>query len=680
MRNLKTLAILVTAFAALTANAPLAAAAGLTPENVVDLKSVSEVAISPDGEHVAYVLRVPRSADEERGQDHREIWVLSTFRGQGRRFVWGSGEAWSPQWAPDGTRIAFMSDRASSDGPTDGGDEDEIAEDQVYVISLSGGEARRVTASKTPVARFEWSPDGKEIAYVAEDPKTEEEKEREEKGEDWTVVDKNLKPRRLWVVDVESGKAREVTTTDISVWDFNWAPDGSRFVVTTTEQPLIDDYYMFQKIQIVPASGGAPAPVCDTPGKLEPPKWSPDGRRIAFRAGVSSNDPFAGSVFVVTAPSGEAVNLTPDIKATVTEVDWLGDDTLVFLAYEGTKTTLNTMNADGGDLKKVSKDGPIFTSFSFSDDGKLAALTASTYENPRELYIWKKGGLFSHGVGSMDRHTFSNPELDEVELAPQEVVRWTSADGTEIEGILMKPLNYAEGTRYPLVVQVHGGPEGAYMDGWTTSFYGWSQCLAAKGYVVLMPNYRGSIGRGVAFSKADHKDMGGMEFMDLISGVDYLVSLGVVDKDRVGMGGTSYGGYMSALAGTAHSDRFVATVDHAGICDWNSFTGTTDIPYEMCMVHWDLWVFDDPKLCWERSPIAHVAKTNSPILIVHGKDDHRVDPCQAREFYTALKEKGVDTELVLYPRESHGLSERAHRLDYMNRVIAWFDKYLMGGM
>jgi dipeptidyl aminopeptidase/acylaminoacyl peptidase len=437
---------------------------------------------------------------------------------------------------------------------------------------------------------------------------------------------------------------------------------------------------MFKEIQIVPAAGGAPSPVCDTPGKLGPPKWSPDGGRIAFRAGVSSNDPFAGSIFVVAAPSGEPVNLTPDIEATVAEVDWLDMDTLVFLAFDGTKTTLNKMSPDGGGIKKISKDGPAFTSFSFSEDGNLAALTASTFEHPRELYLWKKGGLFSRGVGSMERLTFSNPGLDAVDLAPQEVVSWTSVDGKEIQGVLMRPLSYQEGTRYPLVVQVHGGPEGVYLDGWTTSFYGWSQCLAAKGYAVLMPNYRGSIGRGVAFSKGDHKDLGGKEFADVLSGVDHLVNLGLVDADRVGMGGTSYGGYMSALAATAHSDRFAATVDHAGISDWNSFTGTTDIPYEMCMVHWDLWVFDDPELCWDRSPIAHVSETNAPVLIVHGRDDHRVDPCQASEFYTALKEKGVDTELVFYPRESHGLSERAHRLDYMNRVLAWFDKHLVGGM
>ncbi len=661
---------------ALVTHASGVSADGLSPEVVVGLKSVSDAVISPDGDYVAYVMRVPSGPDEAKGEDHYEIWVASTFRGEHRRFVYGLGDSRAPQWSPDGTHMAFLSDRPSPDREGDG-DEDSERKNQVYVISMRGGEARQVTRSETAVKSFQWSPDGRLIAYVASDPKAEEEKEKEKRGEDWIVVDENLKPRRLWAVDVETGDAHRVTTTDISVWDFDWSPDGAHIAVSTTEQPRVDDSYMFKKLQIVPASGGEPARVCETWGKLGPPRWSPDGRHIAFRAAVSANDPYAGSVFVVSAPSGEAVNLTPDIEATVTSVDWMEEDELVFLSYEGTKTALNTIGADGEGLKRITKDGPVFYSFSFSEDGSVAAVIASTYKHPAELYLWKKGGIFSRGVGSVDRETFSNPVLNEIEFARQEVVRWSSVDGLEIEGLLMRPLDYVEGTRYPLVVQVHGGPEGVYLDGWNNNPYRWTQCLAARGYVVLMPNYRGSIGRGVAFSKGDHGDLGGAEFQDLLTGVDYLIELGLVDEGRVGMGGTSYGGYMSALAATAHTERFAATIDHAGISNWHSFTGTTDIPYEMCMVHWDFWVYDNPDIVWERSPIAHVNKADTPVLIVHGKADDRVDSGQAWELYTALKVKGVESELVLYPREGHGFRERAHRLDYMKRAIDWFDKHLM---
>jgi dipeptidyl aminopeptidase/acylaminoacyl peptidase len=417
---------------------------------------------------------------------------------------------------------------------------------------------------------------------------------------------------------------------------------------------------MYKKLYTVPVSGGEPVPLCETEGKLGAPHWSPDGKHIAFRGAVSLNDPFAGSVFVLELRSSEVRNLTPDLPATVTSVGWQDHETLMFAAIEGTKTTLNTIGVKGDGIKTVFSGDPAFFDFTLSGDGGRAALPASTSRHPSEVFLWKRGGLFSRGVGKMTRLTDVNPALKDIDLAPQEVVRWQAKDGLEIEGVLLKPLDYREGAQYPLVVQVHGGPEGAYIDGWTTSWGRWSQILAAKGYVVLMPNFRASIGRGVEFSKADHRD------------------LGLVDKDRVGIGGTSYGGYLSAWAATAHSDRFAAAVDNAGISNWISFTGTTDIPYEMCIVHWDYWVFDDPEIAWKRSPMAHLGKANTPLLICHGNADRRVHPEQAMQLYTALKHKGIETELVLYPRAGHGYGERAHRLDYMTRAIEWFDDHLKG--
>ncbi|MFQ6618777.1 MAG: alpha/beta hydrolase family protein, partial [Fidelibacterota bacterium] len=200
--------------------------------------------------------------------------------------------------------------------------------------------------------------------------------------------------------------------------------------------------------------------------------------------------------------------------------------------------------------------------------------------------------------------------------------------------------------------------------------------LAAEGYIVFMPNYRGSIGRGVNFSKGDHKDLGGREFQDVLEGIDYLVDQGFVDPERVGMGGGSYGGYFSALAATLYSERFAAAVVFAGISNWYSFTGTTDIPYEMSLVHWNLWTYDEPQLTWERSPLAHLDKARTPTLIVHGEKDLRVPVGQSRELYRGLEMKGVDTRLVIYPREPHGLREREHQLDFINRVMEWYDTYV----
>jgi dipeptidyl aminopeptidase/acylaminoacyl peptidase len=675
---MKTIKIVSCVFVLMLILAPASYSAGLTPETVVDLKSVSAAVMSPDGRYIAYTMRLPRTPDEEVGGDHYEIWVVSTFQRTHRSFVTGSGDAHDAQWSPDGEQLAFMSDRPSTE--SGGDDDDDIGETQVYTISISGGEARQLTKAKTSVRSFKWSPDGKHIAYVASDPVTDEEQEAIDRGEDWEVVDKNLKPRRMWSLDVEMRESHIVTTTDISVWELCWSPDGTQLVFSATDLPRTDDALMLKQLYTVPAGGGEPSQVCTTWGKLGTPRWSPDGRHIAFRAGVSRNDPSVGTIFVVETPSGEPVNVTPEIEATVSSVRWLDGETLAFAAMEGTKTSLNTIKVNGEDRKTISKDGVIFFDFSFSGDRKQAAVVANSRTHPAELYLWTKGGLLSRGVGNMERLTFSNPGLDGIELAPQEVVSWTSSDGLEIEGILIKPLDYEEGTRYPLVVQVHGGPEGVRLDGWNTYYTNWSQCLAAKGYVVLMPNFRGSIGRGVAFCKSDHGDLGGMDFEDIFSGIDFLVDGGLVDGDRVGIGGSSYGGFISSLAATAHSERFAAAVSHAGISNWHSFTGTTDIPYEMCITHWNFWIYDNPEIVWDRSAVMHIDKANTPTLIVHGKADARVHPGQSWELYTALKVKGVETELVLYPREGHGFGERAHRLDYFNRVLAWYDRYLVGGM
>jgi len=251
-------------------------------------------------------------------------------------------------------------------------------------------------------------------------------------------------------------------------------------------------------------------------------------------------------------------------------------------------------------------------------------------------------------------------------------------NGLRIEGVYIHPLDAPAAGRAPLAILPHGGPEGISYDNWNTNPLYPAQVLAVNGYAVLMPNYRGSGGRGVEFSKADHRDLGGEEFEDVLLGIDDLAARGWVDRDRVGISGTSYGGYFSALAGTRYSDRFRLAIPFAGITNWVSFTGTTDIPVEMSEVHWDLWWWDNPGLAMDRSPVAHLNHARTPMLIGHGMADERVHPEQSIQLYQGLKLKGVPVELVLYPREPHGLRERAHQLDYMKRIVEWFDRYVKG--
>ncbi|MFQ5751342.1 MAG: alpha/beta fold hydrolase, partial [bacterium] len=632
----------------------------ITPEMVVDLQFTSSVTMDPTGKNIAYIKYQARKPDDKPGGRYSELWVVSTD-GTQKQFTHRPTGVSSPAWTPDGKGLTFLSRRSVQNDKT-----------QVYFIPVDGGEARPLTDSPTSIRSYHWSPDGKWIAYTTTEPQTDEEKKQQKAGQDWKVIDKNYKHHQLWAFEVASKKTHQIVKDKKSVWSFAWSPDSKQLVVQASETPKTDDSYMFKRLYTVSAAGGDLSPLTKTEGKLGSMAWSPDGKSIAFLAGVDKSDPATGGLFVVSASGGESKNILEGYKGTPSWLNWLDKKTLVFSAVEATISTFNSIPAKGGTITKLYPGNTGFSSVSFSNDKKSFACARSTNKHPAEVY-W--GKLKSD---KLIRLTRSNPELENIEFANQEEIRWQAKDGLEITGLLIKPLNYEQGKRSPLIVQVHGGPESAYVNGWNTSYGRWTQLLAARGYVVFMPNYRASTGRGVEYAKADHKDLAGKEFDDVLDGIDHLVDIGLVDPEKVGMGGGSYGGYFSVWAATKYSQRFKAAVVFAGITNWHSFMGTTDIPYEEALVHWDLWCYDEQALCWDRSPMAHINNARTPTLIAHGERDLRVPLSQGWELYTALKIKGVPTEFVIYPREPHGLRERAHQLDYINRALNWFDRYVKG--
>ncbi len=631
----------------------------ITPEMVADLKSVRQVALSPDAKHVAYILSTPRNAEDEIGSNYSEIWLVSTDGGAARQFTFKPINASQVQWSPGGEKISFRSTRK---------DFDENA--QVYAISIHGGEAAAVTNHNASVGSYAWSPDGKMIAFTSRDPESEEVKKAKKRGADQIVVDENFRHNRLWVWNVETGEAHKAYDADMTTWAFTWAPDGATLAIQATETTLIDDSYMYKKIYTVDAKGGEPKLLCKTEGKLGGMAFSPDGSQLAFAGAVDLSDPIAQSTFVVSANGGEPRNLTEGYQGSVNGIVWADDKSLLAFATEGTHSVFKTVNVENGNEKAVLSNGPVAASFDFNRKSGKFALVASTPSHPAEAYVTslKNGGV--------KRLTNSNPELAEVRMAKQEVVTWNGPDGLEIEGVLTYPLDYKSGQKYPLVLQIHGGPEGVSLNDWRTRAGYPVQVIAANGYFVLEPNYRGSGGKGVAFSKADHDDLGGKEFQDVLNGVDALIERGLVDGERIGTGGWSYGGYFSAWAATKHSKRFKASVMAAGISNWVSFSGTTDIPHEMALVHWNSYWYTERDLHWERSPLYHIKNAQTPTLVVHGQKDVRVHPGQGMEMYQSLKHNGVPTKLILYPREPHGLTEREHKIDYIRRVVDWYNRYL----
>jgi dipeptidyl aminopeptidase/acylaminoacyl peptidase len=633
----------------------------LTPEIIVSIRTITDAQLSPDGKTVAFQVGRPRTEDEKPGSAVGEIWTMPTRGGEPVRFTFNEKSDRSPRWSPDGKWIAFLSQR---------GDD----KTQVFIISTSGGEAQQLTKAENSVGIFKWSPDGNIIAYTMKEGKTKEESQAEKEGKDWIVADQNYKHTRLYAVNVTTKESKLITTQPLTVHDFDWSPDSRQLVLAAAETPLVDDSYMRTQLRIISADGGEAKLLVPTQGKLEHPRWSPDGKWIAWRGAVAMKDPYAGSVFIAPSAGGDAENLTAGYAGTATWLTWLPGslNTLAFVAIERQANVIHTISLS--DKKRIAlfTQPLVYSAASFSSDGKLMALAANTPSHPNELFFGETANK------APKRLTTFNPQLAELSLGEQEVIRWKSVDGWEIEGVLVKPVGYRKGKRYPTILQAHGGPESADLNGWLGSYSRWGQMLAGREFVTLYPNYRGSIGRGPEFAMADHRDMMGKEFDDMLAGIDYLVKEGIADANRVGVGGGSYRGYTGAWGATYGSDRFKAAVAWMGISNNVSKIGLTDIFWESQLVHWDAIMYDNYELFWDRSPIAHIKKANTPTLIIHGKEDPRVPIGQSQELYTALKWKGVPVEFVTYPREGHGVSEKAHQLDFMNRIAGWFEKYVKG--
>ncbi|NUO83622.1 S9 family peptidase, partial [candidate division KSB1 bacterium] len=419
----------------------------LTPETVVALKSVSSVAIDPTGKNIVYILRAPRAAEEETGAAFMELFVIPVSGGVARQFTYKPNGVSSLQWSPDGKWIYFAARRKEKD-----------EHNEVYRIAVDGGEAEQVSQSSNGVRQYLLSPDGKWIAYAMSDAQNEAEKKAAKLGNDVNTVDKNFKHYRLYVQAV-GGSAAKMIGGEMSVWEFEWSPDASQLVFQASPTPRTDDSYMFKKLYLVARDGSsAPKILTKTDGKLGHLAWSPDGKMIAYNAGVDETDPAAGSIFVVPATGGAAKNLSENYEGTVLWVDWLDNATLVFTATERSHTALNTMPATGGARKAIISSGYAFSTASTTADGKTFALAMSAFNHTSEAFV----GNFA--TKKVTRLTASNPELDQIKFAGAKEISWKAKDGLEITGLLMLPHDYQTGKKYPCIVQIHGGPESAYVE------------------------------------------------------------------------------------------------------------------------------------------------------------------------------------------------------------------------
>jgi len=641
----------------------------LSPEDASRIKRSYNARISPDGSAIAYTVYSQREPGDEPGGGYRELFLVSAENGKIRPFVTGEVNVSSPRFSPDGTRLAFLMRRG------------EGAKRQVWMIPVDGGESVPVTDFETGVSSFRWHPSGDRIAFVGTEPKTGTEKALEEKGYGFIYFEENLKDRNIYICDVntegEPAEERQITENKV-VWGFEFSPDGSRIAAAISPLNLVDHRYMFKEIHLVNVESGDVEQLTSHPGKMGNFAFSPDGSRIAYAASLELKDHAVSQAYLINTDGSGLVNLTPeDFRGHIIRVGWKDDNTVAYTAAEGVWNTLNTVGTDGSTRETVL-DGEdmnmVFRPPNYTDDFEHFALVCSSPEIPADIFYWKRG------KDQPERLTELNPWIEQRKLGRQEVVHYQARDGLEIEGILVYPVGYRDNRSYPLVVSVHGGPESHYTNGWLGSYFNPAQVLAGRGYLAFYPNYRASTGYGTGFALGGYMDAAGKEFDDIADGIDFLVEEGLADRDRVGLGGGSYGGFASAWFASYYTDYVNAVCMFVGISDLVSKRGTTDIPWEELYVHsgkkldadWDMWEFSI-----KRSPVYWARQSESAVLILGGTADTRVHPSQSLEFYRRLKMNGHPAvRLVRYPGEGHGNRKQPGRIDVLYRHLQWYDWYV----
>jgi dipeptidyl aminopeptidase/acylaminoacyl peptidase len=657
--NRQTLALVIVCCAVTTAARLATAQERFTPHHVAKIRTVTSAAIAPDGQQVAYVLSVPRVPfQEDDGPAWDELHVVRQD-GTSRPFVTGAVNVGAIRWTEGGRSLAFLAKRGSDETRS------------VYIMPADGGEARRLLKHETDIVAFDISADGRRLAFIAREAPPKERQDLAKKGFNQEIFEETLLPQRVWITDQPAGQPRAIDLPG-SASAVSWSPDGAKLIVIHAPTALVDDDLMNRRVVIVDAAAGRVAVKIDNPGKLGQVAWSPDAGFVAMISAADQNDPAEGRLMVVPATGGPLRDLIPGYEGHVRAFAWKDAETLVFAGDEATGSTYGEVRRDGtGRRTVIANGGPILTGLDRAKSGAVA-FVADTPQHPSEVY------MLAAGAATAKRLTDSNPWLKDMRLAKQDVVKFKARDGLELEGILVRPLD-EQGRRHPLILTVHGGPESRDAHGWRTSYSNPGQVAAAQGFAVFYPNYRGSTGRGVAFSKLSQGDPAGKEFDDLVDAVDHLVQVGLVDRGKVGITGGSYGGYASAWGATYYSDRFAASVMFVGISDKTSKVGTTDIANEEFLVHarkrpWDNWQF-----FLERSPIFHAGTSRTPTLILHGTADPRVHPTQSLELYRYLKLHGkAPVRLVWYPGEGHGNRRAASRLDFSLRLMQWMSHYLQG--
>jgi dipeptidyl aminopeptidase/acylaminoacyl peptidase len=650
-------------------------------------RTAGQVAISPDGKHLAWVQAA-------RGGVEIHLAPLDDLK----KFVRITAAASADQhcreseftWAPDSAALAFLSDCALSDGQSSG-------QMNLYLARIDGGTARRLTELRGEVRSPSFSPNGKAVAFLYVEGATRPAGALAAmKPPSGVIGEDGVEIQRVAVADADASEPATpmfATPANLHAYEFDWSPD-SRSIAFVGADPPSENNWWVAKLY-AQTLGGEPRVVLD-PTKVSGdlhgmqiavPRWSPDGQAIAFIGGLMSDQGVTGGdVWVVAAAGGQPHNLTPQRTSSPDWIAWDGNQKLFASEIAGGGSRLICLNLPGDPASTdfaVNSTSTVFSlpgtvsadslqlSLSPSADRSLFVFRASSFSSPPEIFA-------AHAAHSSDSSPIAQLTHSNDGVQPPwgktASLEWTS-DTFRVQGWLIFPRNYDPAKKYPMIVEVHGGPAGVVMGRWSGGGGGFSATtFSAQGYFVLMPNPRGSYGQGEAFTQANRKDFGYGDLRDILAGVDTVLKSYPVDPNRVGLAGWSYGGFMTMFAVT-QTHRFKAAVAGAGISDWLSYYGENSIDQWM-IPYFGASVYDDPQVYARSSAITYIKQVTTPTLSVVGDRDGECPAPQSFEFWHALRDLHVPAQLVVYPNEGHGFVDPAHRRDVMDRAVDWFAKYM----
>jgi dipeptidyl aminopeptidase/acylaminoacyl peptidase len=636
------------------------------PYDVAQLRGIEGVTISPDGARIAYVVRAPRfdpaakpAPDDSKAgwKVEAQLFVVERAGGAPRQLTFGDEPVQAPRFSPDGQRLAFLRKKGSK--PV------------IHVLELRGGEARALDLGEHEPRAFSWAPDGKALAFTAARPATEDVKAARWRRGGARAYEREWEQAHLFVVPSDGGEPRHVNRGTDTVVSYRWSPDGKHFALVVSPSPDPVEMFANQKLVVVDAAdGGNPRELAKggegAPIVIRAAAWSPDSRRVAYSTtarGLSHIDELRVRALDGSPATNAAAKLDPSLGDFV----WAGDSrTLFAVAYARTTTKLYRLSIDGRAATEVPLGRRVLWSLEGDRAGRYLVASASTPAVPPEptLIDVERGTVVSLAA--------PNPQLREWTIARTEVVAWKNREGTSLEGVLTVTPHTRDGRPAPVIVLPHGGPDGTSLETWST----WAQFLAARGYSVFEPNYRGGLGYGRAFYEANRGRLGEIEHADIEPGVDALIAAGKADPARLFYGGWSWGGYLAAWA-LGHTDRYRAFMVGAGVADVILQYVTSDINHGAA-ADWEFkgrpW--GQPEAFDRANPARFYGNARTPTLILHGEGDERVTFVNSQLLYRALADRGVKVQFWAYPREPHGFQEPAHVAHMMETWAAFFDEHL----